>query len=197
MSSGVFLVGELSFDRLAASYRRALRAIGVDVDGFDTADLQRWLGWPARQRIVHRLTRKSLIARRRWSKRLNDELLRSVAASASAWVLLLSGEWVMPETIERMQRLGKRVAIFHSDNPLPPHYNHRAETLHCARQADLYLIWSEGLVASLRQLGVKRACFLPFGWDPEVFPYQGEIEQGTWPGVVFIGGWDRDRVLFL
>jgi len=197
MTPAIFLVGELSFDRLAASYRRAFASLGVTVEGFDTTELDQSLAWPARQRVVRRFTRRSLALRRFSSRRLNETLLGMLASSNADWALLLSGEWVMPETIERIQRLGKRVAIFHSDNPLPPHYNHRPETLDCARHADLYLIWGERLADALRRVGVTRARFLPFGWDPEVFPYQGDRPQGTWPGVVFVGGWDREREAFL
>ena len=46
----------------------------------------------------------------------------------------------MAETIQSMKQFGKQVAIFHTDNPFPPHYNNRPETLPAAREADLYLI---------------------------------------------------------
>jgi spore maturation protein CgeB len=194
---GVFIIGDFTPDRLGASYRRGFEAIGQGVDGYDMAQALRMLAWPGRDRILQRLTRRSLQARRLWSRRLNAGILASAKSSPSQTVLMLNGDWIMPETIHSLKRLGKRVAIFHADNPFPPHYNNRPETLASAREADLYLSWSERLVDNLHAAGVGAAAFLPFAWDPEVFPHQARTPQGTWPGVLFIGGWDREREEFL
>jgi hypothetical protein len=104
---------------------------------------------------------------------------------------------LLPETVHNLRQRGIRVACFFPDNPFPPHYGSRPETLPVAREADLCLIWSERLVERLRSAGVPNPAFLPFAWDPEVFPYQGTQIQGTWPGVLFVGGWDRHREVFL
>ena len=196
-SPGVFIIGDFTSDRLGASYKRAFTAIGHQVDGFDISLSNEFLAYPGKNRFLHRITMKSLLARRLWSKRLNAKVYNSVKSSPCKFVFVLNGEWLMPETVRSMQRIGKRVAIFHADNPLPPHYNNRPETLLSAKESDLYLIWSERLAQELRDVGIKKVAYMPFGWDPEIFPYQQNLKQGTWPGAVFIGGWDREREEFL
>ncbi len=197
-SQGIFLIGGVTtVDHLGATYRRAFQAIGQSVDGFDMEGQAAYLAWPGRSRLLHRLTIGSLQARRIWSRRLNAKILDTARASPSHWVLLLNGGWIMPETVRSLKQLGKRVAIFHADNPFPPNSANRPETLEAALEADLYLIWSHRLVQKLLEIGVKRAAFMPFGWDPEIFPYHGEMMQGAWPGALFIGGWDREREEFL
>ena len=192
----VLIVGEFLPDRLGASYERAFQTLGHEVVRFDIVAERVALAWPARNRVLHRLTLGSLAARRTWSLRFNRRLFDLARESRVPWVFAHNGEWLMPETVQALQRHGKRVVIFHADNPFPPHYSNRPETLEAARQADLYLVWSEKLVEALKREGV-RAAFLAFGWDPEVFPYQHDVPQGSWPGVVFIGGWDREREAFL
>lgn len=195
-SERLMLVGDFQTDRLGASYERAFNAIGLAVVRFDVRAEARGLAWPARNRFFYRLTAPILAIRRAWSRKLNLEILERAAATKVAWVFIHNGEWLMPETVVALKRAGVRVAIFHADNPLPPNYSNRPETLQAARECDLYLVWSERLAEQLREQSIP-ATFHAFGWDPEVFPYQGSVPQGSWSGVVFIGGWDRERESFL
>lgn len=112
-------------------------------------------------------------------------------------MLILTLEFVSAATLDSLRGRGIRVACFYPDNPFPPHYAARPETLPAARAADLCLIWSERLVEKLKASGVRNAAFLPFAWDPEIFPCQNSQPQGTWPGVLFLGTWDRHRERFL
>lgn len=192
----ILLAGDFQNDMLGASHERGFRMLGHPVHRFDLpTELQR-LALPARNRLVHRLSIHHLGARRAWSRAFNDRLVQAARASEAPWVLLHNAIWVMPETVQALRKQGQRVAIFHADNPFPPHYNNRPESLPTAREANLYLVWSERLVDKLRAAGVA-AHFLAFGWDPEAMPFRGDLPQGTWPGVVFVGNWDREREAFL
>ncbi len=193
----ILIAGDFQYDRLAASYERGFLRLGVEVARFDVVQAGRLLAWPGRNRILHRLTIRSMFLRRNWAVQFNEALLQRTLSSGVSWVLLLNGDWVMPETVRTLRKKGVRVALFHADNPFPPHYNNRPETLPVAREVDLYLIWSERLASRLRDAGVRRAEFLPFGWDDVVFPYLDGQPQGSWPGVTFIGGWDAEREAFL
>ncbi|NJD34683.1 MAG: glycosyltransferase [Betaproteobacteria bacterium] len=193
----ILLAGDFRSDRLGASYERAFRTLGREVIRFDVVEHFASLAWPARNRILHRATIRSLALRQNWSRRFNSDLVDKAKQAGADWVLLLNGEWVMPGTIRKLQRNGSRVAIFHADNPFPPHYANRPETLEAAVEADLYLIWSKRLVSRLTDIGVRKAAFVPFGWDEFIHPFQGETKQGAWPGVVFVGNWDREREGFL
>ena len=91
---------------------------------------------------------------------------------------------------------GKKVILFNPDNPLPPHSNNRAESLRLISEVDLYLIWSVSLAAKIKKLGAKRSEFFPLAWDRDLHPpvYQN---TGVQRGVLFIGGWEKSRELFL
>jgi len=196
MISKLCLAGEFAHDRLGASWERALQALDREVVRFDIGAERRRLGWPLRNRYAHRVTIASYRIRQSAAREYNEELYRRAVNGGAEVLLLHNGEFVFPDVLARIRRRGIRVVIFHADNPLPPHYANRPETLAAAREADLYLVWSEQLAARLRQLGVRRACFFPFAWDPMVFPWEPPPPH-QWEGVAFVGGWDpeRERIL--
>lgn len=192
----ICIAGEFTFDRLGASWARGFEAIGIEVVRFDIRAESARLGWLARNRIAHRLSIQSY-ALRHWAARgYNRALYDRVIGADVEFLILHNAAFVFPDTMIRIQRLGVKVIVFYADNPFPPHYNNRPETLPLAREADLTLIWSERLAARLLDAGVRDARFLPFAWDPEVFPYE-EPPAKQWEGVLFIGGWDKEREAFL
>lgn len=190
------LLGEFQFDRLASSWERAFRANGVEVVRFDVNEALRHLHWIVRNRYSHRLTIRSYPIRRWAAQKYNQAIFDAVKRSGVKVLVIHNGSFVFPETIVRLQSVGVKVVVFHADNPFPPHYNNFPETLPVAKASDLYLIWSEQLVVKLREAGVKTPYFLPFAWDTEVFPYVPPSDD-PWPGVLFVGGWDREREEFL
>ncbi len=193
----IALLGYFSPGTLGSSYRRAFDAIGVRAHMIDMHDLVHELGWPLRNRIGHRLTIRSGFIRSRSAREANRWLEERVIESGATALLVFSMAFISAETLENLRARGIRVACFYADNPFPPHYGARPETLPAARASDVCLIWSERLVTKLREAGVPNPAFLPFAWDPEVFPYQNDRPQETWPGVLFLGGWDREREEFL
>jgi spore maturation protein CgeB len=98
----------------------------------------------------------------------------------------------MPETVRALRALRTPVFIFHADNPFPPHTSSRPEDLACAAASDCYFIWSRQLCERLLRLGVPRVEYLPFAWDPEIFPHLG-LSAAPEHDVVFVGGWDEER----
>jgi spore maturation protein CgeB len=193
----IFLLGGFSPDRAESSFLRGFNAIGVRTCTLDVRDLRNRLGALVRNRLGHRLTMGSLFARKTAAQKFNQAITETVIQSRAQSLLVLKGDFVMPETLRTLRRRGVRVALFYPDNPFPPHSSHRPETLPAARETDLYLIWSERLVEKLKDAGVRNPAFLPFAWDPDVFPYLHEQPQGTWPGALFLGGWDKEREQFL
>lgn len=191
----VTLVGDFRFDRLGASYRRAFEALGHEVKVFDTVEQGRLLSWWVRRRIPHRLTINSLAARRAGAAGYCNKLIEACELARPDLVLAFNGDFIMPETIRTLKSKGSRFAIFHADNPFPPHYNNRPETLVAARECDAYFIWSEALAERLRASGIP-ARYLGFAWDSEIFPFQGVAPEQPYD-VTFIGGWDRGREVFL
>ncbi len=196
-TDSILLVGHFRPGDLGSSYQRAFQALGIQTHVFDTRDWREELGWLMRNRIAHRLTINNGPVRAASVRSYNRSLAAAVKESGAKAVLILTLEFILAETIRRLRLEGVRVACFFPDNPFRPHANSRPETLPMARATDLCLIWSERLVTKLRHHGVPNPAFLPFAWDPEAFPYQGTEPQGSWPGVLFIGGWDREREAFL
>jgi len=194
----IFLVGG-SFSPAGAesSFRRGLERIGVRTVTFPGNDPLSQVHRLLQNRIGYHFTIRSYRARRAGSRRFNHELEEAVLRSEAPTLLVLKGEFVMPETLGRLRQRGIKVIVFYPDNPFPPHSSQRPETLPAARETDLYLIWSERLVVKLRNAGVRNPAFLPFAWDPEVFPFDEEDPQGAWPGALFLGGWDAEREAFL
>lgn len=193
----IFLMGDFSPGSLEGSYHRAFEGIGVRTHVFDTRKFAHELNWVLRNRFAHRLTVRSKLIRAKAARDFNLSLERAALQSGARVLLVIKGDLVMKETLYNLRTRGIRVALYYPDNPFPPHSCNRPETLPAARETDLYLIWSERLVKRLRESGVRNPVFLPFAWDSEAFPYQDSRPQGTWPGVIFLGGWDKEREEFL
>lgn len=193
----IALVGDFSPGSLEQSYQRAFELIGVRTHTFDTGQFRHELSWVLRNRLAHRLTIQSNVIRERASRTFNRCLEKAVLQTGVAELLIIKGEFVMGETLHNLRKKGVRVACYYPDNPFPPNPSQRPETLVAARETDLYLIWSERLVGALRKTGVRNPVFLPFAWDSEVFPYQDSRPQGSWPGVLFLGTWEKSREEFL
>lgn len=188
----VLLYGDFTWDRLAASYERAFTALGCRVIPFDTRHLAKYLAPWLLNRIGHRLTINQLTLRRIGSQKWNRHLSQTALQEKPDLFFLINGDFIMPETLRALQQNGIKVFIFHADNPFPPFSNTRPETLPCARQSDCYFIWSQQLCERLTASDVKKVVYLPFAWDPHVFPYQEP--DGTYDHeLVFIGGWDKER----
>ncbi len=187
----VLLVGSFRFGRLASSYQRAFKSLGHEVFCFDV-DAQRYnLSWWLQSRIGNRITIKSLTARRFGAKLYNRSLYTLAKQISPDLMLAFNGPLLMPETFQRIRELGVKVALFHADNPFPPHYNSRPETLLLARECDVCLLWSTKIVKRLRDIGIT-AEYLPFGWDDQLMPFQG-FDHHLDYDVTFIGGWDPKR----
>jgi len=190
----ILLYGEFAWDRLAASYKRAFEELGHQIIPFDEQTIREYLSPWLAHRVGHRATIGSLALRRAGSKRWNERLLKAFRETKPDLVLVLKGDFLMPETVRAIDERGTRVFILHPDNPFPPHNNNRPETLPTALECSVYLIWSRSLIGRLKSLGVKQVEYLPFAWDPHVFTARESwCEQKCDYDTVFIGGWDRER----
>ncbi len=194
----ILLYGEFAWDRLAASYKRAFEELGHQIIPFDEQTIREYLSPWLAHRVGHRATIGSLALRRAGSKRWNERLLKAFRETKPDLVLVLKGDFLMPETVRAIDERGTRVFILHPDNPFPPHNNNRPETLPTALECSVYLIWSRSLIGRLKSLGVKQVEYLPFAWDPHVFTARESwCEQKCDYDTVFIGGWDRERETWL
>lgn len=191
------LVGDFSRYSLARSYAVAFAQLEMSACQFDIHGKSPMLAWPARNRMLHRLTIKSLVVRRQFSQELNNHLLKFISDKKCDRVIFFNAEWIMPETILDLKGRGILTAVFHADNPLPGNYNSRPETMPVAHLVDIYLVWSFQLLKVLSERGVNNARFLPFGWDETIMPHDIAPSHKLQIEVSFIGGWEPARELIL
>lgn len=192
----VLLYGRSSRSSLAASYGRAFRELGWRVECVEADPAARDLAWWARSDMARSLMRPSLRLRRLASRRRNESFNDWALERRPDLVLVINGAFLMADTVASIRRAGIPVVVFHPDAPLPGNPNHRPEHLPVVREADVCFIWSRRLMERLDEEGARRVAYLPFAWDPKVFPY---IKSGSQPGpdVVFVGGWDEQREVLL
>lgn len=184
------------FWRLGPSYRRAFEELGWRAHLLDTREREDDLRWWLRSRIGHRLTRRILAARRIGSAGWNHKLASSLEDLSPDLFLIMNGTLLMPETVRRVRESGTRIAVVYADDPTRGSPNYHPEFVPVAREADLVFIWSRRLKERLEKEEDLRARYLPFGWDPAVFPkIHGRSPAGA--EVVFVGGWDRRRERWL
>jgi len=198
----VLVHGSFAVGRLAASYARGFEGAGCRVLRDDVRERDGHLAPWLRTRVGRRLTLRSLWLRRWGSRDWNSRFLSRVQKVRPDVVAVVKGEYLMPETMRRVRETGSVLVLVHPDDPFPESVNHRPELLPDARGATCNFIWSRRLVRRLNATEGRNVKYLPFAWDPEVFPY---VADGVGPGsrprngpeVVFVGGWDRRRERWL
>jgi spore maturation protein CgeB len=150
-----------------------------------------------KNRYIHRLTLGSLHIRARAAASWNREILEAVRNTKPSILVILNGDFVVPSTLRAIREQGVKIGIFHADSPFRPSPNFRPETFESVKEADCYFMWSKELCRRLiAEAGARNVHYLPFAWDDKVFPYQGTVVEKL-HDVVFVGGWDRDREIFL
>src|SRR5450759_4951979 len=131
-SLSIVIYGDFGCDRLASSYQRAFEQLGHSVIASDVRQMGAYLAPWLRSRIGHRLTIHSLQIRRAGSTRWNRRVVSIAREARPDLILILNGDFLMPETLGQLRLPGAHVFMFHADNPFPPHYANRPETLPCA-----------------------------------------------------------------
>jgi spore maturation protein CgeB len=108
----VLVVGAFSYDHNEPSFCRGLRAVGAEV-------IEAHLGGPRRVLdILRRAQEKYVFGPDVLS--LNAELRRASLRARPEVVLLWRTAWARRSTIDHLQRLGARVALYNNDDPFGP-----------------------------------------------------------------------------
>jgi len=201
-AGSLLLYGRSGPLRLEASFERAFRQLGWSVTRYSADPEAPDLAWWLRSRVGRKVTRGSGELRRWGSRRRNARFLHEALDLRPDLVLLINGAFIMPETVDELRDEGIPVAVFHPDAPVRGNINYRPEHLPVARRATAVFLWSRDLVARWNDSEDVRAIYLPFAWDPDVFPHVAgdpgsESNLCDGPEVVFVGGWDRRRERWL
>ena len=112
----LFIYGDQGFESLESSYLRAAQALGLEVEIFDARGRPEAVRFWLRQRVLHRLTVHNLGWRRRGSRDWNQSLLAAVGRARPDLVLVVKGDFVMPETLEQIRRQLAPVFVLHPDS---------------------------------------------------------------------------------
>jgi spore maturation protein CgeB len=176
---------------VGASFHRGFLALGHESAFFDQVP---WVGgWSSHGRL-ERLVRTA--ARPVATAALNFALLAAVMAKKPDLVLVLKGNYLLPETIEAMRRSARFIVSYHTDdfeNPLNTNESMR-------RSIPLWdvLFTPRSFVGDeLRARGARRYEPLPFAYDPLLShpaPRAPLPEPGIDASAVFVGTCAPERI---
>jgi glycosyltransferase involved in cell wall biosynthesis len=183
----ILIIGEtLETGRTEEVYGREFSAIGWKVDYFNWKEAEPSLSsssfWNrAAWRVAWQL----------WAKSANQKLVETANYVQPDLTLVISPRLVHPDSILLLKQHGLAFAFF-TDNPVDSHHTHTNSWIQRGFPLwDAALIWSQELVESLIQNGVKRAFFHPFSSDVK-YHFPKRQAQSKYD-VVFIGNWDASR----
>jgi spore maturation protein CgeB len=131
------------------------------------------------------------------ARRFNRRLLSDLRRERADLLLVLKGQHVMPETVERLRTIAP-VLNFYPDDPFSPHFSARltygTESL---AAYDVCLTFARHLIPAYREAGARAVAYLPFAADPGLHqPYPSSRAPDF--DVVFVGNLDSpERVHWL
>jgi spore maturation protein CgeB len=166
----VLIIGPFSPGQLAESFACAFAQLEYEVFRFDSDRAYFQAGRGAGNRALRRLLRRAF-----WN-RVNRTTIEIIGCVRPAWVLVVKGAYLHPETIRHVRRtLGVPFANYYADNPycgVPWNPRkpsaQRRDLIDALREYTRVWIWERGLARRLAADGAA-ADYLPFGVDPQVF----------------------------
>jgi len=192
----IFIIGQFEEGSLCSSYLKAFRQLGCEVSSFDEAQEYRNISAFTRQRYLNKTLEM-------WfSIAMNKRLLETTRNNSADFWLIIKGQRIFPETISKIRQ--EKGGIFFNINPDDPFNKNKGASSENIRKAlrrfDCYFIWSKYLVNKLKEAGLKKVEYLPFGFDPEI-NYQIQSSAGDRSlfghDLVFVGNWEKRREKWL
>jgi spore maturation protein CgeB len=187
----VIVLGEDTPGALLHSYLRGFSALGVSATGYCQKRAYERSMPMARtrvgRRVLHRVT----------ARRFNERLLNDLGGERADLILLLKGQHVMPQTVERLRTIAP-VFNFYPDDPFSGHFSARLTYGTASLVAyDVCLTFAHHLIPVYRRVGVRAAAYLPFAADPGL--HRPPARSGMVDfDVVFVGNLDApERVHWL
>ncbi len=140
-------------------------------------------------------SRELIVARRfkldrTLSSALRRPIERRLARLRPDATIVVKGRFLSSGDVEALRRAsGGLVVNYFPDNPFYPEF-YEAAVIEALASYDSIFIWSRHLVERLRDLGMPRTVYLPFGYDDELY-YPCGAER-VWD-VGFVGQWSALR----
>lgn len=177
----ILLMGSFLPEGLELSYEKAFRELSCEVRRFELNFVSRFL-IPYYEYIMNKKIFDSL-------NTFNPDL-----------ILVMKGHSLWPRTIRKIKELkrGSLIFCFNSDNPFNLVYfgASNRNILKSIPYYDCYFIWARSLVSKLKNTGINKVDYLPFGFDPDLhYPINPVSREKTlyYNDLVFIGNWDKER----
>ena len=184
------IVGAFGGTHLGGSLSRAAASLGIEAITFNVADAScgnRFLS-AFRWRVVDR--------RPLWMNRFSQNVV-AACAQARPNILVATGAAPLTESTLRSLRLMGIICInYSSDDPWNPRMC-ASWHLKALPEYDVVFSTRRANLDDLRQLGCADVRYLPFGYDEWLFPLAERIPDTSGHDVLFVGGADHDRVMFM
>jgi len=157
--------------------------------------------WSLRKKSLQRILQAALVYAvapilRKAQNTMNQALLETARRYNPTLVIVLKGLGIYLETLDRLRsQTGCILVNFNGDDP----HNMESSNANILRAIPVYdcvLTWSQRLIHVLLNDGAKRAEYLPFGCDPDVYHAAEIIDEDRKQyssDIVFVGSWDKER----
>ena len=129
----------------------------------------------------------------------NKVLLDRIRETTPQLVFVIKGEYIFPETINKIKHECECVINWNPDSPFNP-INSTNYLLDSIPLYDVHFTWSEFLIPEFVKHSAKRVEYLPFAYDPFLhFPVDLKKDEIKHYGsdLVFVGTWDEEREVIL
>ena len=188
----ILIVGAGRREALEMSFARAFARLGRTVE--------RWDPQAALRRAVRGGRAGALFSTfvqvEPWVRKANVELLQLVERERPAAILVIATTGVRAGTLAQCRVLSPatRLYMIHPDSP----HGLDAERIECMRVCDRVTASTPPWADAFRAFGARRAHYLPFAADTELYPARGAAAAGPRKRQVgFVGTWRPEREALL
>ena len=129
-----------------------------------------------------------------FDRNFNTYLLSVAKAYQPDVCFVVKGDTITASTIREIKKATDcRWVLLYPDNPfMLSNGNSNPEVIRSLQYYDIALSWAQMLIPVLKSLGVKHACYMPFGFDERFFGGHALVQERF--DVGFIGTADNERV---
>jgi spore maturation protein CgeB len=189
-STRVAIVGGFDAAHIGGSFMRAAQTLGIEAVPFDSADA--WAGT-----ALGRALRWRFADRRPTRLEAFGAGVVEACAARGCSVLISTGSAPLTATaLRRLSDGGVTCINYSTDDP----WNALSRSgwfLHALPNYRIVATTRRANVGDLRRLGCADVRHLPFGYDGTVHRPPSSVPDGARPDVLFVGGADDDRAVFL
>jgi spore maturation protein CgeB len=186
----VLFIGYMGRGQTSGMRCAALQRLGYEVSSVDAGSLWHGAGYLARQ-IGQHMAHSARI------EQLNRALIETAVRNTPELVWAEKQEYLYPETIRRLQKLGALVVHYNPDPYFSLAWKRTALADSCLPCYDAMVVTKRYELDLYRQNARGQIVYSALGYDPVGHAPPAAIESKANQQVVFVGGWEprRERLL--